>query len=314
MSFPNREEIASLKETPNPAILADLDAQGLLLAPGESAQEYADRLLEEEERIEQLRTKLAEEKELEPYTGLTIRSGMEIPDEILEEAAETTRAAYGFAVKWVPGFFPTHGLGILWGGCSISSYEDLPTLFIIRKSFKNKRKFFIYGREELTAHELCHVARSPIQDREYEEHFAYAISHSPLRRYSGNCFKSEKDAILFILPVFLLLVIQIGRVTCWPMIPAWPFWILAFVWPVFLIVCNIRARKRYFRAEKALRSLGVEMPRAVLFRYTGAEIDDFAALADDAEKLKDYFLEKQTCDLRWQVVTERFIRKKEEEQ
>ena len=32
------------------------------------------------------------------------------------------------------------------------------------------------------------------------------------------------------------------------------------------------------------------------------------------EKLKDYFLEKQTCDLRWQVVTERFIRKKEEEQ
>ena len=312
MSFPDREEIASLKETPNPAILADLDAQGLLLAPGESAQEYADRLLEEEERIEQLRTKLAEEKELEPYTGLTIRSGMEIPDEILEEAAETTRAAYGFAVKWVPGFFPTHGLGILWGGCSISSYEDLPTLFIIRKSFKNKKKFFIYGREELTAHELCHVARSPIQDREYEEHFAYAISHSPLRRYSGNCFKSEKDAILFILPVFLLLVIQIGRVTCWPMIPAWPFWILAFVWPVFLTVCNIFARRRYFRAENALRSLGVEMPQAVLFRCTADEINTFASLADTPEQLKKYFQEKQECDLRWKVITKRFIRKEEE--
>ena len=236
---------------------------------------------------------------------------MEIPDAILEEAAETTRKAYGFAVKWVPGFFPKHGLGILWGGCSISSYEDQPTLFIIRRSFRDRKKFFIYGREELTAHELCHVARTPIQDHEYEEHFAYAISHSPLRRYTGNCFKSEKDAILFILPVFLLLLVQIGRVTYWPMIPAWPFWILAFVWPVFLTVCNIFARRRYFRAENALRSLGVEMPQAVLFRCTADEINTFASLADTPEQLKKYFQEKQECDLRWKVITKRFIRKEE---
>ena len=313
MSFPFREEIESLKESGNLELLADLDARGLLLAPGETAGEYAERLLAEEERVENLRAKLDGEKELEPYTGLTIRAGMEIPEEILDEAAETTRAAYGFAVKWVPGFFPTHGLGLLWGGCSISSYEDLPTLFLIRKSFKDRKKFFIYGREELTAHELCHVARTPIQDHEYEEHFAYAISRSPLRRYSGNCFKSEKDAILFILPVFLLLLVQIGRVTYWPMIPAWPFWILAFVWPVFLIVCNIIARKRYFRAENALRSLGVAMPQAVLFRCTGQEIGEFAALAENPEALNGHFQKKQESDLRWKVVTERFIRKKEEE-
>ena len=253
MSFPDKEEIGTLKENENLELLAELDSQGLLIAPGETAAGYADRLLAEEERIGKLREKLAAEKEIDPYTGLTIEAGMEIPDAILEEAAETTRKAYGFAVKWVPGFFPKHGLGILWGGCSISSYEDQPTLFIIRRSFRDRKKFFIYGREELTAHELCHVARTPIQDHEYEEHFAYAISHSPLRRYTGNCFKSEKDAILFILPVFLLLLVQIGRVTYWPMIPAWPFWILAFVWPVFLTVCNIFARRRYFRAENALR-------------------------------------------------------------
>ena len=176
----------------------------------------------------------------------------------------------------------------------------------------DRKKFFIYGREELTAHELCHVARTPIQDHEYEEHFAYAISHSPLRRYTGNCFKSEKDAILFILPVFLLLLVQIGRVTYWPMIPAWPFWILAFVWPVFLTVCNIFARRRYFRAENALRSLGVEMPQAVLFRCTADEINTFASLADTPEQLKKYFQEKQECDLRWKVITKRFIRKEEE--
>ena len=96
------------------------------------------------------------------------------------------------------------------------------------------------------------------------------------------------------------------------MIPAWPFWILAFVWPVFLTVCNIFARRRYFRAENALRSLGVEMPQAVLFRCTADEINTFASLADTPEQLKKYFQEKQECDLRWKVITKRFIRKEEE--
>ena len=115
MSFPDKEKIETLKENGNLELLAELDSQGLLIAPGETAAGYADRLLAEEERIGKLREKLAAEKEIDPYTGLTIEAGMEIPDAILEEAAETTRKAYGFAVKWVPGFFPKHGLGILWG-------------------------------------------------------------------------------------------------------------------------------------------------------------------------------------------------------
>lgn len=108
MSFPDKEKIGTLKENGNPELLAELDSQGLLIAPGETAAGYADRLLAEEERIGKLREKLAAEKEIDPYTGLTIEAGMEIPDAILEEAAETTRKAYGFAVKWVP-VFPKHG-------------------------------------------------------------------------------------------------------------------------------------------------------------------------------------------------------------
>ena len=154
MGFPEKEIIEPLKETENLTVLAELDAQGLLLAPGESSAEFAARLLAEEERIENLRKRLAEEKEFDPYTGLTLTEGMEIPDEILEEAAETTRNAYGFEVKWVPGFFQKRGLGLLWGGCSISSFENLPTLFIIRSNFKTGKKFFIYGREEMLANEL----------------------------------------------------------------------------------------------------------------------------------------------------------------
>lgn len=79
MSFPDKEKIGTLKENGNPELLAELDSQGLLIAPGETAAGYADRLLAEEERIGKLREKLAAEKEIDPYTGLTIEAGMEIP-------------------------------------------------------------------------------------------------------------------------------------------------------------------------------------------------------------------------------------------
>ena len=304
------EQIEQLKQTSSVETAASLDSQGFLAAPGESVETYAERLLKEEEKILAFREKLSREKVMEPYKGLIIDSYSEIPPEILDEAAETTRKAYGFEVKWVPGFFPVQGLGVLWGGCSIGSFEEIPTLFIIRRSFQNKKRFFIYSREELTSHELCHVARSPLNDIPYEEHFAYAISHSALRRYSGNCFKSEKDALLFILPMFLLLAIQIGRNTYWPGIPVWPFWILAFVWPVFLIVSNQFARKRYFRAEKAIRPY-TDMPGAVLFRCVSKEIGELAELSGNPDAVKSWLEGRKDSELRWKIIFHRFFNKKE---
>jgi len=289
-------------------IAAALDSQGFLAAPGEDEAAYAARLGSEEAKIRNFREQLNREKVLEPYQGLVVDSHSEISPEILQEAAEITRNAYGFEIGWVPGFFPVKGLGLLWGGCSIGSYEDLPALFIIRRSFERKKHFFIYSREELTSHELCHVARSPVNDPVYEEHFAYAISRSALRRYSGNCFKSEKDALFFLLPVFLLLAVQILRTFYRPDIPAWPFWILAFVWPVWLLLANSRARKRYFRAEDALRPYSA-MPQAVLFRCNAAEIDAFADAADDPESVRKLLESKKNSDLRWKIIYHRFMNK-----
>ena len=47
MSFPDKEKIETLKENGNLELLAELDSQGLLIAPGETAAGYADRLLAE---------------------------------------------------------------------------------------------------------------------------------------------------------------------------------------------------------------------------------------------------------------------------
>ncbi|OQA85558.1 MAG: hypothetical protein BWY31_01840 [Lentisphaerae bacterium ADurb.Bin242] len=304
------DQIEQLKQSTSVETAAALDSQGFLATPGESAEAYAERLLKEEEKIRAFREKLSREKVMEPYKGLIIDSYSEISPEILEEAAETTRKAYGFEVKWVPGFFPVQGLGLLWGGCSIGAYENLPALFIIRRNFQNRKRFFIYSREELTSHELCHVARSPLNDIPYEEHFAYALSRSALRRYSGNCFKSEKDALLFLLPMFLLLAVQIGRAAYWPWIPVWPFWILAFVWPVYLVVSNQFARKRYFRAEKALAPY-TDMPGAVLFRCVAKEIDELADCSENPEAVKTWLESKKDSDLRWKIIFHRFLNQKE---
>ena len=300
--------LADFQRNPAAATAAELDSLGFLAAPGEDEAAYAARLKTEEGKICAFRTQLQREKVLEPYQGLIVDSHSEIPAEILDEAAETTRNAYGFEIRWVPGFFPVKGLGLLWGGCSIGSYEDIPALFIIRRSFEKKRRFFIYSREELTSHELCHVARSPLNDMPYEEHFAYAISHSALRRYSGNCFKSEKDALFFLLPVFLLLAVQILRTFYRPDIPALPFWILAFVWPVWLLIANARARKRYFRAESALRPY-TDRPQAVLFRCVSDEINAFADAADDPEAVRKMLEAKKDSDLRWKIIYHRFMNK-----
>ena len=306
------ELISAYQRDPGVEKAAELDSQGFLAAPGEDESAFAERLKAEELKIRRFKEQLQREKVLEPYQGLIVDSHSEIPPEILDEAGETTRKAYGFEIHWVPGFFPVKGLGLLWGGCSIGSWEDIPALFIIRRSFEKKRRFFIYSREELTSHELCHVARSPLEDMEYEEHFAYAISHSALRRYSGNCFKSEKDALFFLLPVFLLLAVQILRTFYRPDIPALPFWILAFVWPVWLLIANAKARRRYFRAEKALRPY-TGQPQAVLFRCEAAEINKFADAADDPAAVRKILEEKKNSDLRWKIIYHRFINKENNE-
>ena len=304
--------LADFLRKPSVETAAVLDSLGFLAAPGESISEYAARLCSEELKIRNFREQVRRELVMEPYQGLVVDARSEIPPEILDEAAETTRNAYGFEIRWVPGFFPVKGLGLLWGGCSIGSYEDIPALFVLRRSFETKRRFFIYSREELTSHELCHVARSPLNDMAYEEHFAYAVSRSALRRYSGSCFKSEKDALFFLLPVFLLLAVQILRTFYRPGIPAWPFWILAFLWPVWLLIANARARRRYFRAESALRPY-TDRPQAVLFRCVADEINTFADVADDPAAVRKFLEDKKESDLRWKIIDYRFMNKEKEE-
>ena len=137
-----------------------------------------------------------------------------------------------------------------------------------------------------------------------EEHFAYAGSYSRLRRYMGNCFQTDRDAILFILPVLLLLLVQVLINVFYVPLPSWPFWILAFAWPVYLLIRNARQRKRYFTAEKIVRACGFPNPGAFLFRCTSPEIESIAGKTPG--EFEEFLKEKAASELRMRIMLKRF--------
>ena len=111
-------------------------------------------------------------------------------------------------------------------------------------------------------------------------------------------------ALLFVIPVFILLGAVIVQSFLLPTLPAWPFWILALAYPAYLLYRNARARRWVFRAERVLKGFGVEKPMAVLFRSTTPEIRELGKLKSP-ESLRAYVEGKQ--ELRWQIIRCRFL-------
>jgi hypothetical protein len=181
------------------------------------------------------------------------------------------------------------------------------SLFLIRGSFAKKRQWLFYKRDELLAHELCHIARTPVKDIVYEEFFAYKLSPSAFRRYLGNCFRSASDALFFIIPFFMLLGSQAVQLFFYPPLPVYPFWIITVIYPAFLLIRNQIARKFYFKAELNLKKAGLPTAQYILFRCSKAEIQTIAAFSKDILGLKEWLAKQANIYLHWQIIYERFM-------
>ena len=293
----------------NPDAPVVLDFHGLLAAPGETLESYAERIDELLLTRARFDASAVEGPDgtaaLEAEIGFRVGAVDPMDAETLAEAAEKTDRLFGFRADWVPAFFPTRGLGFLWGGCTVITDSGFP-VFFLRRSFRTKPKWFIYRRDELLAHELCHAVRGCLQDEPYEEHFAYMTSSSAFRRWTGNCFRHEWDAIAFLIPVVLLLVVQLVVYSGLLSLPLWPFWILAFAFPAFLVARNIPERRTFFAARGKLERAGFDRPDAALFRMTTEEIRALARTPDD--RTETFLQAKSDAELRWQIILRRFRR------
>lgn len=290
------------------AALSECDARGLLMAPGETLADYAARLQRLDSALLEIDRELDASGVHLLFADFPLRREDRIPAEIMEGAGADTERHYGFRIDWAPGFFLSRSLGLLWGGCAISFPENGLSVFLIRAAFARKPRWLIYRREELLAHELCHAARLPLEDRAHEEWFAYRLSPSRLRRYLGNCFQADTDALLFLLPVLLLLAAQVVQTLgILPRLPVWPFWLLAGLFPSLLLMRNHLAHRRLHRATRALSGIGIEHPAPILFRCSGPDIAALATLAGDPAGTRSWIAARCVAELRWRIIRHRFL-------
>ena len=252
--------------------LLEFDRQGLFPAPGESAPEFAERLTRLAEAVNTLDHNLKKHPKFEIVPGIALESSMEISQTLRGEALDLVNDLYGVKPQWVPGFFADESFGALWGGCALSDEESGLVLFIIRKLFARKRRWLFYDRRELMAHEMTHAAHQSLNEWQLEEYFAYRTAQSPLRKFFGGCFIRKYDAAGFLGPILLLPVVQLLNIFGIMSLPTVIFWILAAIYPVYLICrCSLIANT-VNKARQFLISQKVKHPDAVLFRLTYNEV------------------------------------------
>ncbi len=287
--------------------LAELDAAGFLAGRGESEDEYLERIAKIRFAHAEFASRLENETEVEALPGITVRKADAIPRDFYDAPAEITGNLYGFATYHVPGFFLSRQVGLLWGGCLIGDTDRDFSLFLLRETFRTRKKWLFYRRDELLAHELCHSARQALGENTLEEFFAYQTSPSALRRKFGNCFINDRDAVLFVVSPLLLLAAEILRNVWFCRFPSWIFWLPVLIYPAYLLMrnqCSIRLLKS---AKRKLEAFGVTLPLALLFRCTREEMSEIASLAD-TDAWKSYVDGKAEQEVRWRIIGERFAK------
>ena len=287
--------------------LLRLDRAGFVPAPGMSREEFvsnAEKILETHRQFDE---NLCAAGKADIFGAATVTPDERIEAELIKEVAETTGKLYGFEVFHVPGFYLSRAVGLLWGGCMLGDRDEYFSVMLLRNAFKKHRRFLNYTRDELLAHELCHSVRQSLNEISLEEYFAYQTSASPVRRYLGNCFIRDIDALLFVIPMMLLPAAELLRALVYPALPVWPFWLIALIYPAFLLIRNAFSRRIVSNARKALVSCKVNQVEAVLFRSTLGELKQIANFRNRPEEFRNWAETLAQTELRWQIILRRFI-------
>ena len=302
MDNPFSEENLLQAASGNIDTLAAYDANGFLLGADESAEDFAKRIRLFQTNRQKLEDALQKDGKYDAE-GIIVTPDDRIPNTLFAKIAEHTKRLYRFQIDWVPGFFIDPSFSLLFGGCAFCSYPDFFTMFIIRRTFKTQEKWLIYNRDELLAHELCHVARIALLSEEFEETFAYQTSSSSFRKLIGGIFRKQTDSFLFLGVTFILLFAQILRTQWIHTMPIWPFWSLVGLVFAWLLIRHAFHCRRLGIAQRHIAELfGAENAFPVMFRCTDAELHRFASTKP--QTLKTWILEQSS--LRWQVIRKRF--------
>lgn len=302
--FFSREQLKEISHGDAGAV-RKLDDAGIFCGDQEDAMELSRRLEQLQENLHCMEDALRRNGKF-TINGVSVYRDSRIPAEFFDVSSLTTERLYKFSCRWVPGFFTGSEMGgFLFGGCAISFFPDFLALFLIRSSFRDRKKWLFYDRDELLSHELCHIARIGLESVVFEEIFAYATSKSVLRRLTGGVFHSAIDAYAFVGVTFLLLAAQIVRTFWLEWLPIWPFWLILGGTFLFFIVRHIYDMLVLARARRNLaRIFKVQDVMPILFRCTDQEIFAFSRMSK--EELREDIVQKGGHILRWRTTLAKF--------
>lgn len=283
--------------------LLEWNREGLIPGPDETEVSYLERVkkclgLKEE----LLKTPLGEIEE------------PSFVEKILKEPLLITERLYGMTPHWVPLFFSNYQLAPWHGGSAwiFKEREDSPfTAFLqLRRNFKRAKIYLgIYDRDELIAHELCHVGRMMFEEPKFEEILAFRSAKSKIRRWLGPIVRSARETLLFILSLALVILVDLFSLLYSIELFEEMQWVkLLPLGLFFLAFVRLSIRQRQFSAcKKNLESLLQDEKGAdsLLFRLQDREIQNFAAWK--REEILSYIKEEQAKSLRWQLLVDEYF-------
>ena len=275
--------------------LVALDRRGFIMGRNETPEELVSRIRGLGERLKKMQEALDKSGKYE-LDDVTVNADDRIPTKLYDEAKEMNSKLFGFSIDWVPGFFIDPFF--LFGGCAFTYYPDFFAMFIIRRSFKNSPKWFIYKRKELLAHELCHIARIGLESESFEETFAYQTSTSGFRRLLGGLFLKPSDSYLLLGAAFALLIGQFLRVNLLPALPIGLFWGFLALVILWLSLRYMHLMNTMGRAKRNMALLWGTNAMKALFRSSDAEIRKWASFKGKEEA--QAWLDGQ--GVRWKVI------------
>ena len=254
----------------------ELDQRGFFPSSSETLDVFVERLEKLQSQYSKMNDDLDNNGQIE-VEGIVFKKEDQIPQEMFSAAREENLQRYGFDLDWVPGFF--YSPGLLFGGCAWGMLPNYFTLFILRPCFKVKPKWYIYGRQELMAHEMCHAVRFPLEADKYEEMFAYQTSTSSFRRLFGPMVRSPKESYILLGLIAVLMVVQIWiynqekvDYTYFLPLPVIILMSLMIAYFVFLMLRQHLQNKSYDRLLQMLGEIS-DKPQPLSFRLNDSEMD-----------------------------------------
>jgi len=286
--------------------LVALDKIGLIISPTESCEAFATRLETLKEKLDDFNNQVQTKPTYE-IEGMKFKSANVIPKKDFQPCLKQTESLFQFSMDWVPGFYQNSQPAFLFGGCCYTSDPDFYSFFQVRESFKTKPTWFFYNRDELMAHEMCHVARGGIGAKKYEEFFAYKTSAKKIRKSIGSVLYSQIDTYMILALSLIMPAVQIYNINyrITNPISMQPF-IGAFLLLIsFYIMRGLGLNSSYKSALENIEPVFGENSQAVLFRCDDKEINYFA---NSTKETVAEFLKNHANETRWKVIYKRFAK------